>query len=314
MKSVWNWLDRNSSQLQGLAAVVAILAGLAAVPFVVSKWLQPDMTIKVTAEPSSIPPALDDWVQEAARLLKGLPEPTKGDPDSFEDLRQLQAKGPLDPTRAENSWALREPSSLRIDVANHADKVISGVRLRIDRAYPSWGLGLSATFLTADEVVAWEKSIPLSAVGPTFVLPELPPLPPRSAITLVVYGRVVDADVSATVPDASFSVIPTVRLEDKGLVALFLRPYWLPLVFFLLALVVVLGLASFARFNSRRTQRIVTYDLACLEARADRRESALALLEEAIRAGYSNFEHIRRDPDLDGLRETEAFKRLTARS
>jgi len=39
--------------------------------------------------------------------------------------------------------------------------------------------------------------------------------------------------------------------------------------------------------------------------------SAIALLEEAVTAGYDNFQQMRTDHDLESLWEMEAFKELT---
>ena len=60
----------------------------------------------------------------------------------------------------------------------------------------------------------------------------------------------------------------------------------------------------------RKARPSIVYDFACEEAKAGRHENALILLEQAVAAGFRNFEHIRQDPDLEGLREKEAFRRL----
>ena len=309
MTRLWKWLEHNSSQLQGLAAVAAILAALAAVPYLLSSWMRPELTIRVTADSPTVPPALKDWIDEALRTLRTLPAPADDAPDPYRSLRGLQRSGPLAPIRGE-SWRLSQPSRLRVDVANQADRVVQGVRLRFDRAYPAWGVTLAATFLTAEEVTSWEKGVSAEKAGPTIVLPELPPLPPRSAVTIIAYGDVADADVSVTVAGTSFKLIRTVQVEDKGLIALILRPYWLPLAFWLIALAIMAALLLFRNRVWRRARRNVTYDLACHEAKAGRNESALALLQQAVTDGYSNFQHMQNDPDLKGLREIDTFKKL----
>jgi hypothetical protein len=100
-----------------------------------------------------------------------------------------------------------------------------------------------------------------------------------------------------------------VRVEDKGLIALILRPYWVPLVLGLAFSAIMAGLAIFEKRVWRRAERFVTYNLACSEAKAGRSESALALLQRAVEAGYSNLQHMRSDPDLEQLRTTDAFKK-----
>lgn len=310
MNRLWNWLERNSSQLQGLAAVAAILASLAAVPFLMSKWLQPEVTIKITAESPTMPPALEEWISEATRILKHLPRVPKDDPDPYQSLRKLQATGPLDPIRDGMSWRLSQPGRLRVEIANQADRVIPGVRLRLEHAYPVWGITLAATFLTAEEVTVWKKGLAAENAGPAMVLPELPPIPPRSAVVITAFGDVADVVVSAAVPGTSFKLIQTVRVEDKGPIALVLRPYWLPLPVGLVALAVLAGFAIFEKAIWRRARRYITYNLACEEAKAGRKEGAVALLQEAVDAGYSNLRHMQNDPDLQELREIDDFKKL----
>lgn len=310
MTRLWKWLESNSSQLRGLAAVATILAALAAVPVLLSKWLQPELTIKVTADSPTMPPALEEWISNATLIFRTLPDSAADALKPYRSLRDLQGTGPLDPIRRGSILGLSKPGRLRVDVANQVDQVIPGVRLRLDRAYPAWGVTLAATFLTAEEVAAWQKGVSVEKVGPTMVLPELPPLPPRSAVTIVAYGDVTDAEVSATVPGVSFNLIQTVRVEDKGLISLILRPYWIPLALLLVAVTLLAALATFDNLIGRRVRRNVTYNLACNEAKAGRIEGALALLQEAVGAGYSDFQHMRSDPDLEGLREIEAFKKL----
>lgn len=55
------------------------------------------------------------------------------------------------------------------------------------------------------------------------------------------------------------------------------------------------------------------YGRACLHAVAGEEKQALALLEKAFRKGFREFDHIKGDKDLDGLRKTPRFVRLLAR-
>jgi len=310
MKRFWKWLAENSSQLQGLAAAVGILLALTAGPIFFLKWLQPNLMIKITPDSPAMPPPLVEWINDATRSLERLPDTNEGESDPFQSLRGLQVTGPLDPIRR-GRWRLAEPGRLRVDVINQADRVIPGVRLRLDRGYPVWGVTLNASFLTMEEISDWQKGLSATDSDSSLVLPELPPIPPQSVITIMMYGDVGSADVSATVPGASFKLVPTVPVEDKGLIWLILRPQWWFLLLGFVFMVIFLALSVFGQIILRRSRRFVVYDLACAEAKAGRKESALALLQEAVRAGYNNFHHMRNDPDLETLRDLEAFKSLS---
>ncbi|HTQ32184.1 MAG TPA: hypothetical protein VMI53_13315 [Opitutaceae bacterium] len=52
------------------------------------------------------------------------------------------------------------------------------------------------------------------------------------------------------------------------------------------------------------------YNLACSLALVKRRADALRALERAIALGYDDAEWMQQDPDLEGLKESPAFKKL----
>lgn len=54
------------------------------------------------------------------------------------------------------------------------------------------------------------------------------------------------------------------------------------------------------------------YNAACAAALASRSETALDLLARAVAAGYTNVDHIRRDPDLQSLAGSPRFSEITA--
>jgi hypothetical protein len=55
------------------------------------------------------------------------------------------------------------------------------------------------------------------------------------------------------------------------------------------------------------------YNLACVKARSGKPDEAIDYLERAGEAGYTDFIHLARDPDLDGLREMPRFRQFVAR-
>ena len=52
------------------------------------------------------------------------------------------------------------------------------------------------------------------------------------------------------------------------------------------------------------------YNLACSLALVKRRADALRALERAVALGYNDAEWMQQDPDLEGLKESPAFKKL----
>lgn len=57
---------------------------------------------------------------------------------------------------------------------------------------------------------------------------------------------------------------------------------------------------------------VAHYNLACSLALLGRSDEALQSLRRAIRHGYDDFEHLRRDPDLKSLHKHPGFRKLLA--
>jgi len=62
------------------------------------------------------------------------------------------------------------------------------------------------------------------------------------------------------------------------------------------------------------TDSTAWYNVACVHSRLGRAERALACLEEALEHGYSDFRHMRRDPDIEPLRKLPGYRKVLARN
>lgn len=60
----------------------------------------------------------------------------------------------------------------------------------------------------------------------------------------------------------------------------------------------------------RKKDPIIHYNLACSYALMGLKKSSLTSLRRAIRLGYRNFEHMKRDSDLRCLQAAPQFKKL----
>jgi hypothetical protein len=63
-------------------------------------------------------------------------------------------------------------------------------------------------------------------------------------------------------------------------------------------------------FPKTRMGAISAYNVACGYALAGSKEEAIDWLEYSVKAGYSDFDHLRKDADLDGLRNEKRYKKL----
>lgn len=64
------------------------------------------------------------------------------------------------------------------------------------------------------------------------------------------------------------------------------------------------------RYPQTQIGFISAYNVSCGYALAGKKPEALDWLELSIEKGYNDFEHMRQDPDLDGLRKEKRYKRL----
>ncbi len=66
--------------------------------------------------------------------------------------------------------------------------------------------------------------------------------------------------------------------------------------------------------DQRPAAAITYYNLACLYARQGKIQTALDRLETALARGYDNWEQIRNDPDLSGVRQTGRYRQILEKS
>ena len=59
--------------------------------------------------------------------------------------------------------------------------------------------------------------------------------------------------------------------------------------------------------------RLALYNMACAQSLSGNKDKALDFLVRSAEAGFVDFDHIERDPDLDGLRKEGRYKELFAR-
>ena len=63
-------------------------------------------------------------------------------------------------------------------------------------------------------------------------------------------------------------------------------------------------------FPKTRVGAISAYNAACGFALSGSKEEAIDWLEYSVKAGYNDFDHLRKDTDLDGLRNEKRYKKL----
>ncbi|HZE95453.1 MAG TPA: hypothetical protein VE981_00345 [Planctomycetota bacterium] len=63
-------------------------------------------------------------------------------------------------------------------------------------------------------------------------------------------------------------------------------------------------------FPKSKMGSIAAYNAACGYALSGQKEEAMDWLELSVKSGYADFDHLRKDTDLDGLRNEKRYKKL----
>lgn len=311
---LWRWLAQNSSALQGAAAVLVLIGAFVAAPTVIWRSLKPDLVIQVDPDQSTVPPHLLDWVRdvrsEIVEVLEDLPKVKK---ESWQKLRDLTAS-----MSNEQLYGVGDNiARLHLEVRNQTDRVISGVRISLDHIYRIWSISAKGTFLTNEETQNFIGKVKPTRSTSRLVLPELPPLPPKNSLEVILYGSVEDADVEVSAQGATTKVERIVEVENTWLVDWYRNPYKAFPLFLLLFLALWLAVFPAERIWKRVLTRVVRkatpgiiYNLACKEALASRGDQAMLFLRKAFDEGYKDKVHVKSDPDLTILRGRDDFKEL----
>ena len=63
----------------------------------------------------------------------------------------------------------------------------------------------------------------------------------------------------------------------------------------------------------RANDPVVHYNFACSLALMGKKEESFGMLEQAVKLGYKEFDHMKQDPDLKSLRDDPRFEALLKR-
>jgi hypothetical protein len=174
---IWIWLANNRHSLTGLAALITAVALLR--PVLVPIFFPPDLIVRYSRDPSTVPDDLMKWAQKLGFeiLVKGtVPEGL----DSLKNSDVIQ--------KLENNLRGDGIDRFSITLTNTSANEIPHVRVSVDGCASLWSSQIDGTYITADEAKSFASNSKL-ADSSRLVLPELPPLPPNSSTTIRLYGR-----------------------------------------------------------------------------------------------------------------------------
>lgn len=310
MKRIWEWIQENSTALQGVAALVVVIGALIAIQSYVSKAIRPDVVIRLNIDVSTVPPDLIDFNKDVSRLfnLKGYEfEELKGSKRLLADLLNNPVAKRLD------TWG-NPFDKARIEIINQSEDVISGLRLRLDNVFNYWGFEISGTYLEPAEAAKFKDLFSEDVSNKTIIFPELPTMPPNSSLEIIIYGDIDSLNPSITAVGQSYIIKNVVEVEDGFFIDIYENPYrYLAVAIGFTPLFLVVLSLIWAKVRKRvivNETKYVFYNRACELAVEGDAENAIVLLRQAVDAGYDNFKHALKDDDLESLKEREDFSSL----
>lgn len=292
---------------------MVFLAGLlVAIPGLFSRLFRPDIIVRVKLEKETIPPDLEHWLMEFGRVVRWQENTLRAKQNVQQELAEIfdhpVAKKLPDPIRE------LDLDRLTLAIVNQSANVASGLRLRLDNVYQLWSAETTGTFLTPKEQVAIRDQIINGYRDRTIIVPSLVPIPPDSSLEISLYGNLESAEPTLNIVGYSVALRKIVEVEDGLLVHWYLNPLklllWMPSVIFVLIVVSVTVWERAKRQTIIKATKNILYDSACSAAREGRVDDAMALLRQAVIAGYSNLEHVKNDSDLRALHGRADFEAL----
>ena len=174
MKKLWKWAQENSVGLQGLAALVFIIGAVVAIPAVLWHSVQSDIVVRLNIDEDSLPSEIKEWLRDASRLLIQMEEV-----EGMSDWERGRLSGVPTNVSKKLSEGYNEFDKAKLDIVNQSNRVLTGIRLRLDRVYRPWQARASAPFLSNEELQSFNTKLNSSYRGNSIVFPELPALPPK---------------------------------------------------------------------------------------------------------------------------------------
>lgn len=306
------WFKIHSSALKGMAAAVVILSALILLIPHITKTMRPDILVRINVNKDTLPNDLSEWLQDLSRFIEW----------NRYSLKEMNESNPKLYAIFENSVFKkynvynRKFDKLQIEFTNQTNNAISGIRLKFEIIYSFWGAKVTGTFLRANDIQVFEAEILKGFNNSSIILPELPTLPPSSMLQIEIYGNIGPIKPIMTAIDHSFSIIEMTEVQKGFLIELYKNPYVAILLIIagILILLLILIPVSTNIINNKINNKIknIFYNTACKEAIKGNSDDAMVLLNQAVRAGYSDRDHALNDNDLECLREREDFKELFA--
>jgi hypothetical protein len=224
MGNAWQWMGRNTKQLQGAAAVAIILGALAALPSFLSRIFRTDLQVRVARHKSTVPQDLLSWSQSAGYQFVAAAAKAEAKALTDTDEWKKLSGSPVREKLRDGLFQGEGISLLEVEIQNQSDHTVSGVRARADGVGETWGATLSGTFLTPDEVAAFQNKIVPTGYS-TLVLPELPSLPPGGVLNIRLYvSDAAFAKPAIAVQNASVKMVESVEVDDSWLIWFYRMP------------------------------------------------------------------------------------------
>lgn len=223
----FRWIRRNSRVLTLAVSVLsALAAGIVWLYPKVGAIFRSDLTLTVERLESTTPPDLVIWGRDAAIRIQRLHEDAAEDTTGVLEPHGIDQLADAATAQRLQRW-FGGVEVLRLDVRNNTSRTIDDVHLRLEGVGPVWSLAASGTFLPQEQAADFVGKFRIpEGFRSDVVFPELPPLPPRGELRLLLYAlEAPRSEPQLTAPNTSVRIERIIRIRRGWIVGILEEPW-----------------------------------------------------------------------------------------
>jgi hypothetical protein len=211
MEQLFKWFKSHSDALQGIAALLIIIAAVATLPTLLISLTRPDIILRFSLNETTVPDDLRQWLKEFVHVFQ-LNEKML---IPGENVHQEFASILRNPVVKKIQESMRTPNQLTVAIINQTSRPTSGLRLRLDNVYTLWGVETEGDFLSPNEQRDIQNRIIEGYLDRKVIISSLPDIPPNSSLKILLYGDLEIAVPTLNVVGYSMVVRKIIEVEDS---------------------------------------------------------------------------------------------------
>lgn len=347
MRRLWGWLKSEVSALKALAAIVVILGALPWAFRQIKTWTSSDLKIYVQKTSQTLPTSQRESVKQLENYLVQISSPVStsyaSDMKYLEDKlrRILKSEGTsytlyaLEKSKEDRQYLEKlteilksedmrntlyqleqgQQDQMTITIVNQSSRAIDGVRIK-PNITGLYDISFKETFLTDQEKSIFSDSLKTAKSSENSVI-TLPKIPPDSRISFSIFGdrfSSIGDPVQIIGEGISSKIVEIREIPLEGITGFLEGNYnfvVIPLII-LIVFVILLIIIYWGDKYAKQQLPSALVERARAATKESRKQDAIALLRDAQRIGYNDWDSVAKEKEFESLRSLKGFKDLIA--